>query len=219
MILRVATIACFVSASSLHAATVITDDNLSWGPGSITSPFPGVPDANYAATIFQDAAATDPTSAWFHYDLTTIRGINENIDEGSAWYVVSPGDVFSKQSIENGFFDPLISFGPVFHPAVAVGFGQDIYLGVNSGQGFGPDDRNVFGWVLLRPISGVLTMVENVMSYDSPGIVIGTTTLVPEPSTMAMAFCGALILLRRPHRPRGRRPRLWVPETSSANGY
>ncbi len=193
MVLRVALVAYFVFTSSLHAATVITDDNLSWGPGSIGGS-PGVPDANYGATIFQDAGATDPTSAWFYYDLTTIRGINENIDEGSDWYVVSPGDTFDKQSIENELFAPLITLGPVFHPAVDVGFGQDIFLGVNSGQGFGPDDRNVFGWVLLRPIAGVLTMVENVMSYDSPGIVIGTTTLVPEPATRTMVVCGAFVL-------------------------
>jgi PEP-CTERM motif len=50
-------------------------------------------------------------------------------------------------------------------------------------------------------MDGVLTMVKNVMSYDSRGIIVGTTTVVPEPITW-MLLMGAVAvphtLRRRP---------------------
>jgi hypothetical protein len=52
-----------------------------------------------------------------------------------------------------------------------------------------------YGWVHLRPVNGVLTMVGNVMSYGSPGIVVGTTMLVPEPATWALATVAGLACL------------------------
>jgi hypothetical protein len=191
---------CLV-ASTLHAAVVVEDSNLSWGPGSIGGPFPGVPDANYAATIFQDAGASDFTSAWFYYDGTGLRGISENLDEGSDWYVVGPGQVFSNHTIQQGLFAPLITQGPNFHPPVAVASGQDIYLGVASSGGY--VDRDVFGWVLLRPIGAsvppiltpTLTMIDNAMSYDSEGIIIGTGTAVPEPGAALLAAFGVWLFV------------------------
>jgi len=195
MLARSILFAWLMAASNLYGAVVVNDNNLTWGPGSISSPFPGVPNANYAATIFQDAVATDYTSAWFYYDGSSIRGINENLDEGSAWYVVAAGQPFSRQTIQNGLSAPLISLGPNFHAPVSVSFGEDIYLGVNSGQGF--VDSDVFGWVLLRPTGGapgvfppVLTMVDNAISYGSQGIVVGTNTLVPEPAMTVLAALG-----------------------------
>jgi len=131
------------------------------------------------------------------YDGASVLYVNENIDEGSDWYVVQPGNVFTKSSIDAGTFPRLVTFGPVGYPAVNVGTG-DSYLGVNTGVvGVGTYPwRSVFGWVHLRPSapgSNMLTMVDNVMSYDSAGIVVGTTTVVPEPS----AFAGILVVVLR----------------------
>ncbi len=93
----------------------------------------------------------------------------------------------------------------------AKGF-EDIYLGVSTGLGFSPTiggkpNRAVYGWVHLHALlssinNAVLQMVENVMSYDSPGIIVGTTTLVPEPASASMFLCAIAGVLS------GRRRRL-----------
>ncbi len=198
--LRVLAIVLLTSVSSLQAATVISNSNLSWVPW----PF-------FKATIFQDTIILDETSVWFDFQATqvapftftaTLRGVNVNLDEGSDWYVVNPGDVFSAENIANGLFTPLITVfsSPTLHPAVELGNAfSDIYLGVNTGRG--SNGRNVFGWVHLRPNnitgSASLDMLANVVSYDSQGIIVGTTTAVPEPSSLALIGMGIGVLLRR----------------------
>jgi hypothetical protein len=178
--------------TKLHAAIVVEDSNLSWGPASL-----GDPDVNYGATVFQDFQARDHTAAFFDYDGTSIRGIGSNLDEGSDWYVVSAGQAFTKQAILEGLAAPLITFGPIFHPAVSLTPGQDVYLGVVTGQGFEPDDRDVFGWVQLRPGGGfppTLTIIDNAMSYFSQGIIVGTSVVVPEPNGVCLALSSAALL-------------------------
>jgi hypothetical protein len=190
--LRSVAIICFFVASELSAAVVIEDANLSWGPDG---PFPGVPDGNYRAKVFQDAGASDHTSAWFHYDGSSIRGITANLDQGSAWYVVSAGQALTQQTIQQGLVAPLITSGPIFHPSVKLIRGQDVYLGVVTGQGNGPEDRDVYGWVLLRPVGAflpTLTMIDNTMSYQSEGIIVGTSIVVPEPTHAALV--GGMLL-------------------------
>jgi hypothetical protein len=70
-----------------------------------------------------------------------------------------------------------------FIPPTTVGSG-DFHLGLaleyyTPGPETGLD---VFGWVHLKPVDGLLTMIENVISYDSPGIIVGTMEIVPEPN-------------------------------------
>jgi hypothetical protein len=124
-------------------------------------------------------------------------------DEGSDWYVVHPGDAFSQATIAAGRFTPLVTFGPVIHPPASVG--DDFYLGISTGKGFDiPADRTVFGWVHLRQKSDGRSMVENVMSYASRGIIVGTTTIVPEPAAIAMGLVSGIafvfVLSRTPPR-------------------
>jgi hypothetical protein len=190
MFIRTTIIACVLSTSTLPAATVVSNANLNWQaspPQSTTS---------YTATIFQDAAATDHTLAWFDFDGTSIKSAGAAVDESSDWYVMNAGEEFSKQAILNGLPSPLV-ISAVISPPVTVGFEQEFYLGVNTGLGFESGFRNVFGWVLLKPIGGVLTMVDNAVSYDSQGIIVGTTTVVPEPSATAIFVGAALSLVGR----------------------
>jgi hypothetical protein len=189
---------CYTAASNLGAQTVIQNSNLLLGPGS----FGG---ENYTLTVYQNAAATDPTSVFGIYNRPTIQVTNTNIDEGSDWYVVRPGDRFDAAHIQAGAFTRLIEVpntpgAPLFYPAANVGQ-SDFWLGVATGKAlFGP--RTVFGWLQLRPLSNTqLMMVENVVSYDSPGIIVGTTTLVPEPGAIALSGLGVLLMAtRRPRR-------------------
>jgi hypothetical protein len=125
-----------------------------------------------------------------------LQVVSWNLDEESDWYLVEAGDAFSKQSIAAGKFTPLFTTD---HPYPAVSVGSDFYLGVNTGVSF--EARESFGWLHLRLNNvAALTMVENVVAYDSPGIIVGTTTVVPEPSTIALlgfSLLGAILRRRQ----------------------
>jgi hypothetical protein len=182
-------------STNLHAQTVVQNSNL------IITPDTGLPPANYAFSVWQDAARTDPTSVWFKYDGLKMQAINTNIDQGSDWYVVHSGDEFSRANIGAGQFPTLIRVSltngtPIPGPSLNVGTG-DFWLGVATGTVlFG--ERTVYGWVHLHPSfpgSTSLQMVENVMTYNSLGVIVGTTNTVPEPATStticALIWCYA----------------------------
>jgi hypothetical protein len=111
---------------------------------------------------------------------------------------VKNGDVFSPENIQAGLFTRLVTFGPVIYPAADVGL-SDFWLGVATGHNLS-SNRTAFGWAHLQPTSPSSTglmMLANVMSYDSRGIIVGTTTLVPEPATIWFVAIGLPVLLRR----------------------
>lgn len=175
-------------ATKAHAQTVVQNSNLAIAPDS------GLPPANYAFTVYQTADRSDWTSVWFKFDGSHLQAINTNIDQGSDWYVVHSGDEFSRATIAAGQFPKLIQVSPataIPGPSLTVGTG-DFWLGAATGTVlFG--ERTVYGWVHLQPSfpgSTSLQMVENVMTYDSLGVIVGTTTaLVPEPSAIGMFLC------------------------------
>jgi hypothetical protein len=177
----------------LHAQTVVVNSNL-------VTPSPTSGSGNFSFRVFQDAAATDHTGVWFNYQPfniaqpASISLANINIDEGSDWYVVHEGDVFSPSTIQAGLFTPIVTSGPTSYPAVDLGRAGDVWLGIATGRGFQtPVQRTVFGWVHLQQFATLTPfMIENVMSYDSPGIIVGTTTLVPEPAMISTAICALL---------------------------
>jgi hypothetical protein len=175
-------------SANLQAQTVVQNSNLA------ISAYSGQPPANYAFTVYQNIAGTDPTSVFFKYDGSHMQAINTNIDQGSDWYIVHSGDEFSRANVAAGQFPTLIQVSPgtpIPGPSLTVGTG-DFWLGVATGTVlFG--ERTVYGWVHLHPtapFSTTLQMVDNVMTYNSLGVIVGTTTaLVPEPSSIAMAAC------------------------------
>ena len=97
----------------------------------------------------------------------------------------------------------IVDYGDVFNPTVIgdsvgeVGTG-DFYLGIwiTNGDPLQPPPLQNYGWVHLRPVDGELTMVSNAMSYLSRGIVIGTTIVIPEPTTTMIAAIGLYTLAK-----------------------
>ncbi len=183
-------IACYVTNS--QGATVVSNTHFNWSPASDP-----LGRWNYVGTIWQDVSATDPTSAWFKYDGATIRCVSRNTDESSDYYLVDAGDAFGPAAIASGLFSPLVDHD-LTYPAIPVGTGQPFYLGVSTSRHFQYPERSVFGWIRFEPAAS-LAMTANVMSYESSGIIVGTTTLVPEPSLLAAI--SATFLFRR-HVPR-----------------
>lgn len=179
-----------------HGQTVVVEDtNLTFN--------------NLEGTICQDLAC-DPTSVFFQYfgGLGEIEAVEWNIDEESDWYVVEPGEVFGSASIAANAH-PIIFTTDNPRGPVPVG-GTDFYLGVSTGVGFaptldpfapGPPNRDVFGWIRLRDNGGALEFVSSAVAYGAEGIIVGTTTAIPEPATGAgivlLAMLGAVSRTRK----------------------
>lgn len=174
-------VAALIVSTGVNAAVISNTNILLYHPAMFS---------DYALRVFQDEAATDPTTMWFNALGPTISFVTMDMDEGSDWYLASLGDSFSRDSIQNSEFPTLVSGNPLF-----VGFG-DFYLGINTGNGIWvyPDiPRNLYGWVHLQSIGGTITMLDNAMSYQGSGIVIGTTEVIPEPSVSRMLVLSLLL--------------------------
>ena len=180
-------LALLLTTSAATFATVVSDTN-------VTLRVPGY-FYQYALRIYQDAAATDYTEIEFDRSGQNLTLRMENADEGSDWYFAALNNPFTAATISQGSFTP---FSPA-QPTHNVGF-TDFYFGINTGRGFagGTPGREVFGWALLRNSASGLQLLGSAVTYDRPGIVIGTTTTVPEP-TAALLLAGAAfpLLLRR----------------------
>jgi hypothetical protein len=160
-------------------ATIEPNTQIFFGPTG------GAP-ANYYSRVYTDVEG-HLTGAFYvfartssnKYSLTATTWVpgSWTID----WYLVQAGDVFSKQAIAANKFTKLYEFSTQY-PKVTVG--TDFYLGVSAGDGI--RRRNAFGWMHIQVINNVPTMVENVMSYESLGIIVGTRRLVPEVSSITL---------------------------------
>lgn len=183
------------SFALLLATSVVASGATISGANVVLSTNSGI--SEYALTIYQDAAATNPTSIFFDRQGQNLIFRTYNVDESSDWYFANFDNLFTAASISQGAF---MAFNQV-NQSYNVGFG-DFYLGVNTGSGFqgGSPGREIFGWALLRNSANGLQLLGSAVTYDSPGIRIGTTTTVPEPTTvflLSLASVGSLSVRRR----------------------
>lgn len=177
-------------ASSVQAQTVVVNDNL-----HLFGPIYSDDTYEFGIYVEQNAAKSTYTAVYLDYTGTKVSFNNTLLDESMDVYLVKPGDVFSPTNIQAGSFPKVFVVYPPAAATVTVGAG-DFYFGISTGVGTIPNpqyyvpNRTAFGWVHIHPISGnSVAMVDNVMSYNSPGIIVGTTTLVPEPATISTTTC------------------------------
>jgi len=178
-------------------AVVVENSNLRLaGPDLYDGSFGG----NHLATIYQDVAGTDPTSVSLSFVNGFIGITNTNVDQGSDWYFVQPGDQFGPAAIAaNQFLPvPLLYTVPPQSPYY-VGGAFDFYLGVSTSEvATIPFERHIFGWVEIHNDHGILTGVHTAVSYNppgsSPGIIVDTLmeVPVPEPSSLMLGILGAI---------------------------
>lgn len=122
------------------------------------------------------------TAGFFYADGLIKDTGHGTLDAIRHFYVAQFGDVLSASSIDAGKLHALST------ELIAVGPG-DFYLGLRVNYG-----ATAYGWVHLRPVNGKLTLVENVMAYYARGIVVGTTTIVPEPTSALLVSVAAIVL-------------------------
>lgn len=173
-----------VSAACSNAAVITnTNINLSSGGG-------GFPEYDYSLTINQYPVYSDPTSIFFDRQDDNLIFRAYNLDEGSDWYFSNLNDTFNAYTISQGAFTAFNALDQSY----LVGYG-DFYLGVNTSFGMQPEPgRAIFGWALLRNSATGLELLGSGVSYDVPGIIIGTT-MVPEPSAALPASIALIPLL------------------------
>jgi hypothetical protein len=179
--MRTVIIVCFAFASCGAACAQIvenTDITAVSSPGGIVLYSPRLPDD---PLCFLGACA----SIRFGYDGESIvwDEPTPHLGPRGDWSVVPVGSAFGPIAVTTGAYSPLFSetkFNKSY-PPVYVG-DSDFYLGFAY--------NGAYGWAHLVPAKGSLTMLGNVMSYNSPGIIIGTTTLVPEPITSGILLVG-----------------------------
>jgi hypothetical protein len=171
---------------------VIENTHLTFEPNTIFG-------ADYAATVQQDAAASTYTQTGFTFRSSQLAVVWGNVDEGSDWYLVSAGDEFDAQTIAQHRFT-ILTIGGLPGASISILPG-DFYLGVNTGvYTGGPPSlaRDAYGWVKLHSQAGALTVVSNAVAYDPNGIIVGTTTIAPEPGwLLAAALVLPSLLARR----------------------
>ena len=127
-----------------------------------------------------------------HYD---IRVTSHTADAPKYWNIVQAGDVFSKGAIHSGKLPALLTpfMGSNF-PTLTVGEEFHIATGYGDYNSMNYDVIPIFGWAHFRITNGVLTVVDSVLTLDSPGVIVGTTTLAPEPSSLTMIVMPMLVL-------------------------
>jgi hypothetical protein len=191
---RYAAIIYFASACAIHAQTVIVNDNIKFAASPDGHPV--LDDYIFKLSKVAMFRPDDPhgstTGFLFGFDGQKVTPFGIYLDsDGSDWYFVQPGNAFSDVAVAAGQFPVIIDFNSFGMATVGPG---EFFLGVRTSFGSasppGPPNRTAYGWVHLRPENGVLTMVENVMSYNSRGIIVGTTTVVPEPASIALLVLG-----------------------------
>jgi len=78
------------------------------------------------------------------------------------------------------------------------------YLGISIGQSTDQDSQYLaFAWLEVKNVGGVMQVLDGALETGGPGLYAGTWTLVPEPSTFALAGLGlaGMLFLRRRKEP------------------
>lgn len=143
----------------------------------------------------------DYTGSFLDYNAAagTLSFRTLNVDEGSELFLVRSGDALT-QTTQGSF----LSLYGTYNTPVQVG--QDFYLGAGTRSGSDPGFSwadhawTSYGWAHFQVDGqGQLSIVDSAMAFRESGIVVGTLTAVPEPSTYALMGLGLLGLacLRR----------------------
>jgi hypothetical protein len=165
---------------------VIVDDNIGFsrGAGSNFLTFiSGRPDCPFstpspADPCWQQGAFQDDL---FIYDGQNILHSESGISLPLEWYPAQFGDILSDNTLPVGRDNVFLEPNPLY-----VG-SADFYLAIALKGGFpDPRPRRAFGWIHFRPVDGRIEMVSNVMAYNVPGLIVGMSTVVPEPTTAAI---------------------------------
>jgi hypothetical protein len=147
--------------------------------------------SNYTGFALVPNGRTPPSSTYVN-----TFAFSQFLDEGVRVFLVSANQHISQQAIQSGSYTELLSPN-----SYVFGSGSPFYLGLYTGETFpqnGIYSDPLFGWARLVNNQGVIEMLDSALVYKAQGILAGTQTIIPEPSTFSLTALGALLLgLRR----------------------
>jgi hypothetical protein len=195
------TASLFVSCSVVFSAPLVIRNDVEFVP------YIDAPEITMFQTGQGPQGARDSTKARIYFDGEMLSVRPSSTDQGSDWYIVQVADDFGLKNISLGRYPTIFEsrkHTPPYNPAPFFHIPPGpFYLGFSTGLSFDQtEDRTIFGWIYLAreresPLSpwyNMLRMNGSAVAYDSKGIIIGSTLLVPEP-TGAVAMFGLLFLL------------------------
>ena len=135
------------------------------------------------------------SSVWVAIDANLVLSpYTQILDPGTIWYSVTNGTVLNP-----AFRSTATPFASNFNNTVGqiqLAVGQDFYLGF-----WIQDVTDRYGWAHLKLTSSTtLSLLGSAAEDSGSGIIVGTTTVVPEPSSFcltALALVSALSCWRR----------------------
>lgn len=136
-------------------------------------------------------------------DSSLFFGQGESLGIGFEYYILDVGDRLNG-FIAEGLEPVVTNLGPPRESPFAFDTPQDsqggalgFYLGffLQTGEGF---ENGTFGWVEFENDgTGVLSVASSATAFNEGGIIVGTTTAIPEPSSLILFGTLSLFIFRR----------------------
>lgn len=143
--------------------------------------------------VFQKFDKSDYTGFVFsHLSGSSYRYGGSYLDEGLDLYRVFSGDRFTPGGITNGDFVE-------FAMSAAYNVPLEFYVGLETPTrdlGFATLPP-AYGWAKLSSSNGVLTVLDSAIDYSGNGLIVGTTTVIPEPCAHVLFAMGLTCMLQR----------------------
>jgi hypothetical protein len=114
------------------------------------------------------------------------------LDEGLDMYRVFSGNTFTPAAISNGNFLKL-------NAGSNYSLSSIFYVGLETPSreaGFATLPP-AYGWARMSSSGGVLTLLDHAIDYSGNGLIVGTTTVVPEPGVTGLIAIGLTCILTR----------------------
>ena len=114
------------------------------------------------------------------------------LDEGLDMYRVFSGNTFTPAAISNGNFVEFTLNSNYSFPST-------FYVGLETPSrdaGFATLSP-AYGWARIGNSGGVLSILDHAIDYGGHGLIVGTTTVIPEPSASILAAIGLTYFITR----------------------
>ena len=183
----------FLLSCGISSAVVLTDTITSsdggFGPGQ----------REIQTSVFNDP--TDPSQGGLgaSWGFSSIDSENFQIENwtlgiGFSYYILPYETPISRDNPPIGPALVTNTLAPPDPPTeFSIPLGDSIFLGLEFNP-VAPPEFRIYGWVELENDSGVVSAVDSATAY-MPGIIVGTTTAIPEPSSSVLIGFAAITLL------------------------
>jgi len=176
-------------AGRANAEVVVVAGNIKFGPFDVSGG--GLADhwAEFPSALLLPLHWD--STVLFKSDPPALSVVGCSLATTQRWYLVEEGDVFSEANIAAGQYPALHAWYGTYLPVV-VGM-DDFYLGVTATRVYTDSAQfDIYGWIKIGQSPQGLTQLGDAIAYRDPpfrgneGIIVGTTTIVPEPATWVM---------------------------------